>query len=197
LKKNKISKLYEKWKILPSKCRGKVQKTKEETLKGIFSNLLKPATHFFRLMWSTLVGWPQHLPAMPKLLLKFSFFHNFWSVGPKIMKFILSWSLIQGACSQEVSKVLQIKWDQVTLPKTTLSPVGTTGPLGVKIYEGIKVRFNFMIQICTNPHLHCKCLHYIAFMQLWSFNLKQGTLGRKMKHTCLIIYWKDQNINNI
>jgi hypothetical protein len=36
----------------PSKCRGKVQpsKTKEETLKGLFSNLLILAAHLFGLM---------------------------------------------------------------------------------------------------------------------------------------------------
>jgi hypothetical protein len=34
----------------PSKCRGKVQKTEEEILKGLFSNLLIPAAHFFGLM---------------------------------------------------------------------------------------------------------------------------------------------------
>jgi hypothetical protein len=37
-------------KFHPSKCRGKVQKTGEETLKGLFSNLLIPAAHLFGLM---------------------------------------------------------------------------------------------------------------------------------------------------
>jgi hypothetical protein len=41
----------------PSKCRGKVQKTREETLKGLFSSLLIHVAHLFRLIWSTLVGW--------------------------------------------------------------------------------------------------------------------------------------------
>jgi hypothetical protein len=71
----------------PSKYRGKVQKTREETLKGLSSNLLIPTTYLFGLMWSTLAGW--HLPALPILLLKFSNTHNFCSVGPKIMKFVL------------------------------------------------------------------------------------------------------------
>jgi hypothetical protein len=31
----------------PLQCRGKVQKIGEETLKGLFSNLLNPAAHFF------------------------------------------------------------------------------------------------------------------------------------------------------
>jgi hypothetical protein len=34
----------------PSKCRGKVQKTGEKTLKGLFSNLLIPVAHLFGLM---------------------------------------------------------------------------------------------------------------------------------------------------
>jgi hypothetical protein len=34
----------------PSKCRAKVQKIGEETLKGLFSNLLIPAAHLFGLM---------------------------------------------------------------------------------------------------------------------------------------------------
>jgi hypothetical protein len=41
----------------PSKCRGKVQKMREETHKGLFSNLLILATHFFGLIWSTLANW--------------------------------------------------------------------------------------------------------------------------------------------
>jgi hypothetical protein len=61
----------------PSKYRGKVQKAGEETLKGLFSNLFILAAHLFGLIWSTLTGWLQHLPALPKLLLKFSNIHNF------------------------------------------------------------------------------------------------------------------------
>jgi hypothetical protein len=45
------------------------------------------ALHFLR-MWSTLVGWLQYMPTLPRLLLKTSNTHNFWSVAPKIMKFI-------------------------------------------------------------------------------------------------------------
>jgi hypothetical protein len=56
------------------KYRGKVQKARE---KGLSSNLLIPDAHFFVMMWSTLDGWLQHLTALPKLLLKFSFLHNF------------------------------------------------------------------------------------------------------------------------
>jgi hypothetical protein len=61
----------------PSKCRSKVQKTRKETLKGLSSNLLILVAYLFGLMWSTLVGWLQHLLALPKFLLKFSFLHNF------------------------------------------------------------------------------------------------------------------------
>jgi hypothetical protein len=61
----------------PSKCRAKVQKTGERTLKGLSSNLLIPIAHLFEVMWSTLAGWLQHLPALPRLLFKFSITHNF------------------------------------------------------------------------------------------------------------------------
>jgi hypothetical protein len=61
----------------PPKYRGKVQKTREETFKGLSSNFLIPTTHLFGLMWSTLAGWLYHLPALPILLLKFSNTHNF------------------------------------------------------------------------------------------------------------------------
>jgi hypothetical protein len=61
----------------PSKCRDKVQKIGEETLKGLSSNLLIPTAHLFGLMWSTLASWLQHLPVVPILLLKFSNTHNF------------------------------------------------------------------------------------------------------------------------
>jgi hypothetical protein len=50
------------------------------------------------------------------------------------MKFVLPRSLFEGACSQKVSKNLKIEGDQVMLPKTDLSLVGTSGPLGVKIH---------------------------------------------------------------
>ena len=40
----------------PPKYTGKVQKTEEETLKGLLSNFLILATHMFGLMWSTLAG---------------------------------------------------------------------------------------------------------------------------------------------
>jgi hypothetical protein len=40
----------------PSKCRGKVQKTGEETLKGLFSNLLIPTTYLYRYGEFLLVG---------------------------------------------------------------------------------------------------------------------------------------------
>jgi hypothetical protein len=41
----------------PPKYRGKLQKTEEETLKGLFSNLFILAAHLLGLMWSTLAGW--------------------------------------------------------------------------------------------------------------------------------------------
>jgi hypothetical protein len=72
------------------------------------------------------------MPALPILLLKISNIHNFWSVGPKIMKFVLMQSLQRDASSQNVSKNLKILYDQVTLPKTGLVTPRTFSPLGVK-----------------------------------------------------------------
>jgi predicted PP-loop superfamily ATPase len=72
--KNEISKLMRNGRFHPSKCRNKVEKTGEETLKGLSSNLLIPTTYLFGLMWSTLAGQLQHVPI---LLLKFSNTHNF------------------------------------------------------------------------------------------------------------------------
>jgi hypothetical protein len=54
LEKNEISKLHEEWKISPS---GKVQNIGEETLKGLFSNLIIPTVHLLGLLWSILAGW--------------------------------------------------------------------------------------------------------------------------------------------
>jgi hypothetical protein len=63
--------------------------------------------------------------------LKTSNTHNFLSVAPKIMKFVLMWSLFRDAFGKKVSKNLKIVRDHATLPKTGLSHVGTVGPLGV------------------------------------------------------------------
>jgi hypothetical protein len=52
-------------------------KREEETFKGLFSNLLIHVAHLFGLIWSTLASWLQHMPALPRLLLKFSNIHNF------------------------------------------------------------------------------------------------------------------------
>jgi hypothetical protein len=62
---------------------------------------------------------------------------KFWSVGPKIMKFVLPWSLFIGASWQKVSKNLKIKWDQVTVPKTGLSALWTHSPLRVKAIKKV------------------------------------------------------------
>jgi hypothetical protein len=67
------------------------------------------ATFFFQTpallfghMWSTLFHWLQHMPALPKLLLKTSNTHNFWSVVPKIMKFVLTLSLFWDAFGKKI-----------------------------------------------------------------------------------------------
>jgi hypothetical protein len=61
--------------ILPSIEQG--SKNQRGTLKGLSSNLIISTAYLFGLMWSTLAGWLQHLPALTKLFLKFSFPHNF------------------------------------------------------------------------------------------------------------------------
>jgi hypothetical protein len=104
-----------------------------------------PLAFFFLHMWSTLPHWLQHMPALPRLLLKTSNTHNFWSVVPKIMKFVLTWSLLWDACSQKVSENLKIKWDQVTMPNTGLSTVQTFGPLGINSFEIILEKIYFMV----------------------------------------------------
>jgi hypothetical protein len=50
--------------------------------------------------------WLQHMPALARPCPKTSNTHNFWSVGPKIMKFVLTRSLQRDAFSQKVSKKL-------------------------------------------------------------------------------------------
>jgi hypothetical protein len=55
---------------------------------------ISPAVLFFR-MRSSPPGWLQHIPALPRVHLKTSNTHNFWSVAPKIMKFVLTRSLFR------------------------------------------------------------------------------------------------------
>jgi hypothetical protein len=86
---------------------------------------------YFWALWSIPPHWLQHMPALPKLLLKTWNIHNVWSVGPKIMKFILPQSLLRDTCLQKNSKNLKIKCVQVTLPKIGLVTPGTFNPLRV------------------------------------------------------------------
>jgi hypothetical protein len=54
--------------------------------------------HFWAL-WSTPPHWLQHMPALLRLLLKTSNTHNLLSVGPIIIKFVLTRSLLRDASS--------------------------------------------------------------------------------------------------
>jgi hypothetical protein len=106
--------------------------------------ILHPAFFFFH-MWSILASWFQHMPAQPKLGLKTLNIHNFWSVAPKIMKFVHTRSLFLdtfGFCLNN----LKIVWDHAMLPKTGLCPIGTSGPLGIKIQH-------------ANIHTNLRVLH--------------------------------------
>jgi hypothetical protein len=62
------------------------------------------------------------------------------------MKFVLLQSLLQDACSQKVSKSLNIKWDQLTLPETSLVTLGRFNRLGdkesVKNLQNAQLGFN-------------------------------------------------------
>jgi hypothetical protein len=62
--------------------------TPDQTLCPFFWIFFPPALQILR-MWSTLAGWLQHMPALAKPCPKTSNTHNFWFVGPKIMKFVL------------------------------------------------------------------------------------------------------------
>jgi hypothetical protein len=53
--------------------------------------------HFWAL-WSTPPHWLHHTPALPRLLLKTSNTYNFLFICPKIMKFVLTRSLLRDAC---------------------------------------------------------------------------------------------------
>jgi hypothetical protein len=125
LKKNEISMLHEEWMISPSLLY-------RSPFFPPYLLLFFPNFPNFWALWSTLPHWLQPMPAKPRLLLKTSNIHNFWSIGPEIMKFVLTQSLLQDASSQKVPKNLKIKWGQVTLPKTGLATLGTFGTLGVK-----------------------------------------------------------------
>jgi hypothetical protein len=73
------------------------------------------------------------MPTLPRVHLKTSNTHNFWTVATKIMKFALMRSLFWDASSEKVSKkILKIVWDHTTQPRIGLSLVGTSRPLGVK-----------------------------------------------------------------
>jgi hypothetical protein len=99
--------------------------------------------------------------SLPRFLLKTSNIHNFLSVGPKNMKYVLPQNLLRGAFSQKNSK--KINWDQVTLLKTGLSAVQTFGPLGIK-------NTNYGIGHCyftPKHHGQPKWLFAVATIILW------------------------------
>ena len=62
-----------------------------------------PARHYL-CKWSTLAGWLQHMPTLARPCPKTSNIHNFWTVAPKIMKFVLTQSLFRHSSSQKVSR---------------------------------------------------------------------------------------------
>jgi hypothetical protein len=127
------------------------------------------------------------MPALRRVHLKTSNTHNFWSVAPKIMKFALTRSLFQDASSKKVSKNLKIVWDHTIQPKIGLSPVGTSGPLGVNYVQkllfyniifNIKFKINFYFKdllptFCFYPHLMAST--YTSWYQFPPIGIKPKT----------------------
>jgi hypothetical protein len=58
--------------------------------------------HFW-ILWSTPPHWLQPMPALSKLVLRIWNIHNFWSIGPKIMKFVFP----KANCEMHVHKKFQ------------------------------------------------------------------------------------------
>jgi hypothetical protein len=82
-----------------------------------------PALHFLR-KWSTLAGWLQHMPALPRLLLETSNTHNFWSVGPKNTNFFSREAYCEMHLHkkfQKIKKLCELKWHW---PKPVCPPYG-------------------------------------------------------------------------
>jgi hypothetical protein len=77
--------------------------------------------------------------------------HNFWTIVPKIMEFVFMQSLFRDLVGKKNSKNLKIVWDHTIHPKTSLSPVGTSGPLGVKDGQPQENNLlNMPIVVCNN-----------------------------------------------
>jgi hypothetical protein len=75
------------------------------------SSKLLLALHFL-CMWSILASWLQHMPTLPRLLLKTSNIHIFLSIAPKIVKFVLMQSNCE-TCTYVIMKLwnLRLFWD--------------------------------------------------------------------------------------
>jgi hypothetical protein len=84
-------------------------------------------------MWSTHANWLQHLPALPILLLKFSFPHNFWSLGQKLWNLYSRKAYSKAHVYKKFQKNLKKKWHQVMLPKLPIVPRRDNSPLGIKV----------------------------------------------------------------
>jgi hypothetical protein len=81
------------------------------------------------------------MPAYPKT----SNTHNFWTVAPKIMKFVLTRSLFQDASLQQKSKNLKI---DVWWSDTDQNRFGHTfNPLGVKISLNYEQTFEYTLRM--------------------------------------------------
>ena len=122
-------------------------KKMEEKFSNDFSQTSLVLLPTFWGWWSQLLL-VDYSRCLPILLLKFSNLHNYWSVGPKIMKFVLLQSLFRDACTQFFFLNLKIEWDPVTYPKTGLSIVRIFGPLGVEPRKIINIILPKLQTIC-------------------------------------------------
>jgi hypothetical protein len=135
-----------------------------------------------RSYFCTLASWLQHMPALPRLLLKFSNTHNSWSVGPKIMKYVLPWSLLRDACSEKVPKNLKRIWDQVMLLKSGLATPGTFSTLGVNwsrldSHVALSHVLPFSHVLSWFPTLKFSSLHLVIFRHPYLAHTKSSTIN--------------------
>ena len=148
------------------------------------SHLFLPASSFFSPTSPTFGHFGQlHLigfspcPALSRLLLKTSNTHNFWFIGPRIMKFVLTQSLLRGACSRKVSKKIKTIWDQVTLPKSGLvtpSTFKTTGVNHISTFITAQ-RYLLSFQIALNLFYYNRPHHERIKKLEFGTCIKEGT----------------------
>jgi hypothetical protein len=123
--------------------------------------MLKDQLHLLKLIFAKIYLIFQYfsskfdVPELPKLHLKTSNTHNFWSIGPKNTIFVLPQSFFQGASSQKVSKNPKIYCIYNSLSKNELSHFGSLRTLGVNsnIYS-YRMPSNSLMSIANHANLY-------------------------------------------